>query len=64
MLNNKLKISQFDGSGAFSLSKTRMFSHPRVMGLTDALVEQAPLPPMKEEEESDPAKKKQRIEEE
>jgi hypothetical protein len=34
------------------------------MGLKDALVERAPLPPLKEEDESDPAKKKQRIEEE
>jgi len=34
------------------------------MGLKDALVEQEQLPPLKDEEESDPAKKKQRIDEE
>ncbi|KAG7532846.1 Zinc finger CCHC-type superfamily [Arabidopsis thaliana x Arabidopsis arenosa] len=41
-----------------------MYAHLRILGLKEALVEQAPFPPMTEEEESDPEKKKKRIEEE
>ena len=41
-----------------------MFSHLRILGLKDTLVEQAPFPPLKEEDESDPDKNKKQIEEE
>ncbi|KAG7592586.1 GAG-pre-integrase domain [Arabidopsis thaliana x Arabidopsis arenosa] len=64
MTNSKHKVSVFDGSGDFSLWKTRMYAHLRILGLKEALVEQAPFPPLTEEEESDPEKKKKRIEEE
>jgi len=55
MSNTKLKISQFDGSGDFSLWK---------MGLKDALVEQTKSSSLTDEEEDDPAKKKKILEEE
>ena len=59
-----IKMSVFDGSGDFSLWKTRMFSHLRILGLQDTLVEQALFPPLKEEDESDPEKKEKHIKEE
>jgi len=64
MTNSKIKISVFDGTGDFSLWKTRMFSNLRILGLKDTLVEQASFPPLSEEDEADPTKKKKRIEEE
>lgn len=41
-----------------------MLAHLRVLGVRDAIMERAPLPALTDEEESDPVKKKQRIEEE
>jgi len=64
MTDSKVKIAQFDGSSDFSLWRTRMFAHLRVLGLKTALVEQPPHKPLTEEEEGDPAKKKKWIEEE
>ena len=64
MTNTNLKVGVFDGTGDFSLWKTRMLSHLRISGLKEALQGQAPFAPLTEEEEEDPMKKKELIEKE
>ena len=53
-------IAIFDGSGDFSLWKTRIQAHLSVIGLKDALTVKPPPPPLTAEEEEDPEKKKKR----
>lgn len=58
MVNTKLEVAQFDGSGYFSLGKTRIFAYLRVLGLKDVMVEQASLPPLYVEDEADPVRRR------
>lgn len=64
MTGSKHDVSQFDGSGDFSLWKTRMFAYLSIQGLKDVLVEQTASPPLEDDEEADPELKKKKIEEE
>jgi len=52
-------IAIFDGSGDFSLWKTRIMAHLSVIGLKDVVLGTTPKP-LTEEEEEDPEKRKKR----
>jgi len=52
-------IAIFDGSGDFSLSKTRIMAHLSVIGLKDVVIGTS-SPPLTAEEEEDSEKRKKR----
>ncbi|CAL9217374.1 unnamed protein product [Arabidopsis halleri] len=53
-------IAVFDGSGGFSLWKTRIMAHLSVIGLKDVMTAKAPAPPLTAEEEQNPETRKKR----
>lgn len=64
MSGTEHKVALFDGSGDFSLWKTRMYAYLSIYGLKDVLKEKTVAPPLTKEEEENPDLAKKKLQEE